>query len=148
MKVVFPGYVAIGKSSVASKDNNFIDLDSFYYKNDNNNYPWYKSYCDLAIKLSESGYNVFTSCHDEVLEYLGLHYNKVVALYPSLKSKEYWKKKCLKRYNQSGKSKDKKAYERVCNYFDEDIKNAKSHGVKVIFLDENSDLEEVCLNVI
>lgn len=145
--MIFPGYVAIGKTFVASKDNNFIDLDSYYFKNCNQNYPWYKTYCDLAIKLSEAGYNVFTACHDEVLKHLSLNYDKVVAIYPSIELKEYWMERTLRRYNKTGKDKDKKAYERVCNYFDNDVANSHTHGIKVIFLDKNSDLESICLKL-
>lgn len=146
--MIFPGYVAIGKTYVSNKDNNFIDLDSYYFKNDNNNCPWYESYCELAIKLSESGYNVFTSCHDEVMKYFSSKYDKVIAIYPLLELKQYWLERALKRYKQTRTKKDKKAYERINKYFDEDIKNSTSHGVKVIFLDKNDDLESICLKAI
>lgn len=146
--MIFPGYIAVGKTFTSGKDNGFIDLDSYYFKSGNKVRLWYEEYCELAIKLSESGYNVFTSCHDEVLKYLSLNYDKILVIYPSLELKSSWIKRTLKRYKETGREKDRRAYERVRRYFDQDVKGAKKYGLKVLFLDENSDLESLCLEKI
>lgn len=69
--MIITGYQGIGKSTLARKENNVIDLESasfWNYENGNKTRPddWYVYYCQVAEHLSKQGYIVFVSCHQQV----------------------------------------------------------------------------------
>ena len=73
--MIITGYQGIGKSTLARKDKNIIDLESSsfwkYDKSCNSKTrceDWYVYYCQVAMDLSRQGYTVFVS----VIKKLGI----------------------------------------------------------------------------
>lgn len=137
--MIITGYQGIGKSTLASRNDKIIDLESgSFWKEDDfvevgNNYSlekversrpkdWYVYYCQMAQHLSRQGYIVFVSCHQEVREYLMRHNEeKFCAIFPSPKLKEDWIKRLEDRYNTSGLDKDLRALEHARKFYDNAI---------------------------
>ena len=76
--MIITGYQGIGKSTLANKRPDIIDLESScFWKTENGvkTRPddWYVYYCQMAEHLSRRGYIVFVSYHPEVREYLENH---------------------------------------------------------------------------
>lgn len=66
--MIIVGYPCIGKSTYAvSHKYKAIDLESSNFIKDGS---WVESYCNVAIGLSEQGYDVFVSSHDDVRKQL------------------------------------------------------------------------------
>ena len=109
--MIIIGYQGIGKSSLAGRNNKFIDLESGnFWVDGKRSDDWYKPYCKIAEHLSEQGYIVFVSSHEVVRQYLVENSRELVALvYPSIELKDAWIDKLEKRYIKSGLEKDYKA---------------------------------------
>ena len=104
------GYQGIGKSTLAGRNNRFIDLESGNFWVDGKRADdWYKPYCQIAEHLSQQGYIVFTSSHEVVRKQLENSGETIVVVYPSIKLKDEWIAKLEKRYEESGLEKDYKA---------------------------------------
>lgn len=77
--MIIIGYPGIGKSSVAGIENGIIDLESHLFHKSSNtingsdDYNWAKRYCDVACDLSNQGFTVCVSSHEEVRNYLEAH---------------------------------------------------------------------------
>lgn len=155
--MIITGYQGIGKSTLARKENNIIDLESasfWNYENGNKTRPddWYVYYCQVAEHLSKQGYTVFVSCHAEVRKYLALHTTeKFCAIFPDPKIKEDWLKRLEDRYNNSKSDKDLRAWEHAKNSFDNDIQTlinecwyGNEYYNNAVFIDDiNYDLQEL-----
>lgn len=130
------GYQGIGKSTLASKDIYYIDLESGNFWIDGKRADnWYKLYCKIAEHLSEQGYVVFVSSHEVVRKQLEDSTEHVVLVYPSIELKDQWINKLEKRYQRSGLEKDYKA-----------LMNAKDRYIENIQELELSDIEhKICL---
>ena len=117
--MIISGYPGIGKSTVASRDLRFVDLESsiFWledeygrkYKPDD----WYKLYCKTAEWLSKQDYIVFVSSHPTVIERLCSSNEKFVLIHPSAKLRQAWVSRLYKRYTETNDDKDYRAYEHV-----------------------------------
>ena len=84
--MIIIGYQGIGKSTLANKNINYIDLESSNFFIDGKRQEnWFIIYCNIANHLSEQGKNVFVSSHEVVRESLKYSKEKVVVVYPSLK---------------------------------------------------------------
>lgn len=120
--MIISAYPTIGKTTLAKKRKDIIDLESSCF--DKNNPNWYVDYCKTAIDLESQGYTVFVSSHKPVQEYLITNHNSnYVMLFYSPILKDYVIKKATERYNCSEKKdKDLRALERIQNHFEEDIK--------------------------
>ena len=104
------GYQGIGKSTLAGRNNKFIDLESSNFWIDGKRADdWYKPYCKIAEHLSQQGYIVFTSSHEVVRKQLEDSDEIVVLAFPSAELKWEWIAKLEKRYEESGLEKDYKA---------------------------------------
>ena len=69
--MIIIGYQGIGKSTLANIDNAYIDLESSNFWHKGERYDnWYIYYGKIAESLSRQNYNVFTSSHREVRDYL------------------------------------------------------------------------------
>lgn len=119
--MIIIGYPGIGKSTLAGKDYKYIDLESSNFKiNGQRSEDWYKTYCKVAEDLSKQGYIVFVSCHSAVREALRGSEEIVAVAFPTVK-KAAWLTKLRDRYEETNSYKDRIAYERVRDHYDEDI---------------------------
>lgn len=139
------GYQGIGKSTLASKDLKFIDLESSSFfvdgKRDDN---WYKIYCNIAERLSKEGYTVFTSSHEVVRNELKKSSEKVICCVPAINLKDLWIIKLAKRYKESNLEKDYKAYMNAKCCYEENIKEIMDSGFKTIVITNmNYDLSKL-----
>ena len=127
--MIIIGYQGIGKSTLASSRTGYIDLESscFFFEKEGmiiRDPDWYKMYCNVAMDLSKQGFNVFTSSHKQVRDYLmkNSKYQIVMAVVPSIDLKDQWIKKLEKRYRQSEFTKDYKAWKNAEDRYEENIK--------------------------
>lgn len=128
------GYQGIGKSSLAGRNNKFIDLESGNFWVDGKRADdWYKPYCQIAEHLSQQGYIVFTSSHEVVRKQLENSSETIVIVYPSIELKDEWIDKLERRYIESGLEKDYKALMNANDRYEENIKelNEYSHRYQV-----------------
>ena len=116
------GYQGIGKSTLAGRNNRFIDLESGNFWVDGKRADdWYKPYCQIAEHLSQQGYIVFR----KQLENSG---ETIVVVYPSIKLKDEWIAKLEKRYEESGLEKDYKALMNAKDRYEENIRELGEYG--------------------
>lgn len=149
------GYQGIGKSTIAGRNNKFIDLESGNFWVDGKRADdWYKPYCNIAEHLSQQGYIVFISSHEVVRKQL-LDSNEVVVLaFPSIELKDEWIAKLEKRYEESGLEKDYKALMNAKDRYEENIKelyNTELSGdlmCKIVLADMDYDLEASLIHLI
>ena len=162
--MIITGYQGIGKTTLASKNDKIIDLESSsFWKfeedrhfrktgNKTRHDDWYIYYCQVAQHLSEQGYTVFVSCHQEVRDWLSKYYkSKFCAIFPSENIKEDWLKRLEDRYNNSKSEKDLRAYEHAKSSYDRDIGqlwyecqyNVEYYHDVVIIRDINYDLQKL-----
>ena len=135
--MIIVGYQGIGKSTIAGKDN-CIDLESGnFWVDGKRSDDWYKPYCQIAIHLSEQGYNVFVSSHEVVRKELEKSEEGIVIIYPSLTLKDEWIDKLEKRYRKTLLDKDYKAWKNAEDRYEEDIKELSKFNIRVL-------REEIC----
>lgn len=140
------GYQGIGKSTLAGRDNKFIDLESGNFWVDGKRADdWYKPYCQIAEHLSQQGYIVFTSSHEVVRKQLENSSEVIVVVYPSIELKDEWIDKLEERYAKSKLEKDYKALMNAVDRYEENIKElSNSIGMlwyEVVIKDMDYDLE-------
>ena len=120
--MIIIGYPGIGKSTLAGRDHKYIDLESSNFKIDGKrSEDWHKAYCKVAEDLSRQGYCVFVSCHSAVREALKGSEEDVAVVYPVGTLEKRWVTKLRDRYNKTNSEKDRMAYERARDHFNEDI---------------------------
>ena len=120
--MIIIGYPGIGKSTLGGRDHKYIDLESSIFKVDGErSEDWYKVYCKVAEDLSRQGYIVFVSSHSVVRETLKSSEEDVAVAYPVGALEKRWVTKLRDRYNKTNSEKDRIAYERAKDHFNEDI---------------------------
>lgn len=120
--MIIIGYPGIGKSTLARRNKDYIDLESScFFINNKRPEDWQVIYCKVAEDLSRQGKVVFVSSHKEVVDELLTTSEKVLAIYPDPKLKDEWIKRLKDRYEFTCLEKDRKAYQRALEHFDEDI---------------------------
>lgn len=125
------GYQGIGKSSLAGRNNRFIDLESSNFWVDGCRHEdWYKPYCQIAEHLSQQGYIVFTSSHEVVRNQLKNSSETVAIVYPSIELKDKWIDKLERRYAESELRKDYKALTNAKDRYEENIKELSEYAYK------------------
>lgn len=130
--MIIIGYQGIGKSTLANKDDKFIDLEScsFWLTNtDGSRYRydnWYEMYCNVAEHLSQQGYIVFISSHEVVRNRLKQSKERVFTLYPDVSLKDQWIKKLAKRYHESRLDKDYRALMNAIDRYEENIREIEN----------------------
>ena len=126
--MIIIGYPGIGKSTLAGKDNKFIDLESKdFWVNKERAENWYIPYCQVAEHLSKQGYIVFTSSHQSVRDWFKCHGTQItVTCFPSLDLKDKWIEKLEKRYNESHLEKDYKALLNAKDRYEQNILELKN----------------------
>lgn len=147
--MIIIGFPCIGKSSVANKPisgyffSGFIDLESSnFVKNDN----WESEYCNVALDLSNQGYNVFVSSHESVREYLSKfqdNYN-IIEVFPNFTMYDEWIRRLENRYRLDPSDKNKRAYDYVSNSFFAAIANMMNDDIELkLILDYNSHINDL-----
>lgn len=130
--MIIIGYQGIGKSTLANKDDKFIDLESssFWVKGENGeivrSINWYEIYVNIAENLSKQGYVVFVSSHEVVRDQLQQSKERVFALYPDISLKDQWVKKLAKRYHESRLDKDYRALMNAIDRYEENIREIEN----------------------
>ena len=119
------GYPGIGKTTLA-KYSNIIDLDSSLFKSLSN---WAEYYVMIANYLSEQGNVVMISSHPEVIKQVIIYSKKACMIYPSLTIKNKWIERIGNRLLDDPSIKNLRAYDRVKNYFEEDINAFKQYNI-------------------
>ena len=159
--IIIAGFTALGKTTLAKKYDNIIDLESSLYqwkyeKNmtleeiennkgkkeriPNDNFP--NNYIE-AIMDAKSNYDiVLTFMHWKLLEYFNKNNIDFYLAYPKLDSGDILKQRCIDRGNteewaQSIKDKVELWYPKLKEY---NIKN-------IIFIDKNECLEDVLIKM-
>ena len=138
------GYQGIGKSTLAGKDNRYIDLESGNFWVDGKRAEdWYKPYCQIAEHLSQQGYVVFTSSHEVVRNQLENSNEVVVLVYPSFELKDKWIEKLYYRYQDSVLEKDYKALMNAKDRYSDNIQELEQSniGYKLVLRTMDYDLE-------
>lgn len=125
--MIIVGYQGIGKSTLAGRGSNYIDLESGnFWVNGNRSDDWYIPYCQIANHLSQQGFDVFVSSHEVVRKELEKSEEQVYVLFPSLDLKDKWIGKLRYRYEHTGLEKDFKALANAEDRYDENIKELMS----------------------
>ena len=139
------GYQGIGKSTLAGRDNKFIDLESGNFWVDGKRADdWYKPYCQIANHLSEQGYTVFTSSHEVVRKELEKSKEKVFVVFPAIDLKDKWVKKLRERYESTGLEKDFKALANAEDRYKENIAELMMGNLKFYEIyDMNYSLKDI-----
>lgn len=137
------GYQGIGKSTLASRNLKYIDLESSNFWFDDaetkqrvRHSNWYEMYCNVAEDLSRQGYVVFVSSHQPVRERLLKSEEYVVACVPSLDLKEQWIEKLHIRFKESGLEKDYKAYMNALDRFTANITEIINSGFDALVIND------------
>ena len=139
--MIIIGYPCIGKTSTADISNGVIDLESSYFNNGNP--KWYQSYINVATDLALQGYTVFISSHSTVVNTLKMQGHPdipVVVFCPALEFKEDWIERAKIRFETSKLSKDERAYNRIKDFFEEDVTALMNSGFKLHLLDNCTNL--------
>ena len=133
--MIIAGFSGIGKSTIAKSNvARIIDLESSDF---NKKDPeWYITYCKVAKRLSEQGFIVFISCHNEVRKYLSQNDIPYVVIYPSEELEYEWIVKLQKRYEKTKLEKDLKALERIEKYFVKDVRDIIDNEKLSIVIDD------------
>ena len=151
--MILIGYQGIGKSTLAYKNNNFIDLESsnFYHEGKRHD-DWYIYYCNIAVNLSMQGFDVFVSSHEVVRNRLKLFnpsFTTVYCVYPSLDLKECWIKKLKDRYDNDKSEKNYKALMNAVDRYTDNILELKNSGFKNIeIISVDYDLQTIIANYV
>lgn len=144
--MILIGYQGIGKSTLAFKENNFIDLESsnFFYK-DKRIDNWYIYYCNIAAHLSKQGFNVFVSSHEVVRNRLKKYFDEpLICIVPSINLKDEWIKKLYERYTNHKSEKNYKAWMNAVDRYENNINEIKNSGIEFIEIENiNYDLENL-----
>lgn len=119
--MIIIGYPGIGKSTIAAdKFNKVIDLESSLFKGQLN------LYCSLAEELSKQGFVVFVSSHPEVREILRSSDEHVEIILPIKQLKLDWQEKLRERYDNNPSEKNKRAFNRVLEFYTDDIEELEN----------------------
>ena len=142
--MIISGYQGIGKSTLAVKSKDFIDLESSnFFIHDQRPEGWHQMYCQVAESLSRQGYDVFVSSHKIVREYLKeFSKEKTILVFPSKEMKENWISKLRSRYEESRSDKDFRALSNAEQFYDKSIDDLLSQTgfLKIVLTSEEYKL--------
>lgn len=133
---IFIGYQGVGKSTVANRNVEYIDLESGnFWVNGKRGDNWHEIYCNIAEHLCQQGKNVFVSSHAVVRERLRESGCDVCVIYPAPHMRAEWIRRLKDRYAETSTEKDYKAWKNAEEKYDEniaDLMNESSFGHIVI----------------
>lgn len=143
--MIIIGYPGVGKTSLAGRYHQYIDLESSNWNGPDNTKPdmWWWSYGKVAEDLSRQGYRVFVSCHPSVQKYFEESNEYIIVLYPSIELKEEWIKRVLDRYERDRSMKNLAALNNVDLYYDKQINSLNNSPFKnkLVLKDMNYTLD-------
>lgn len=120
--MIISGYQGIGKSTLASQDLQYIDLESSnFFVDGKRDDDWYIVYGQIANSLSRQGYHVFVSSHAPVREYLSHSDEELCIVVPAIELKDQWIDKLKKRYEETSLEKDFRAYKNAADRYIENV---------------------------
>ena len=121
-------YPGVGKSTIASKRIDIIDLDSRLFNDDSViSVDFFKRYISVAKYLSKQGKIVLVSSHSDVRkQLLDSHDEKIAEIFPSEKLEDEWIERLRVRWETSGNKSDYHAYWRSKINYVEDVKDMKN----------------------
>lgn len=149
--MIIIGYPGIGKTTLAGRDHKYIDLESSNFKiNGERSEDWYKIYCKVAEDLSRQGYVVFVSCHSAIREALRDSGEDIAVICPIGMLEKKWITKLRYRYEKTNSDKDKMAYERARDHYNEDIVSLYNYPTRyqVWLTNMSYDLESEIIRMI
>lgn len=128
-------YAGVGKTTLATNDKNYIDLDSRFFDD-------MATYALLALYLAAAGHDVLVSAHSEL--YDKLRWYKVrngcdaelIIVYPSIVLREAWCKKLLDRCLASDSDGDIAALFRAVDCYESDIRKMMEREGQQIVIDD------------
>ena len=143
------GYQGIGKSTVASKRDGIIDLESSNFKiNGERDKNWYIIYCRIAVSLACQGYIVLISSHECVRSELqkynpNNHKDKytVVIICPHYTLEDQWIQRLHNRYIQDPSNKNLAAWKDAEAHFVDSIQSMTRSVVFSIILLKSMDYD-------
>lgn len=91
--MIFCGYAGVGKSTAARKLLGVVDLESTPFQRD------WKTYARVAKHMSDQGYVVLVSCHNELREELRRIGAQYIVVYPEKNQKEIYHQRYIERGN-------------------------------------------------
>ena len=91
--MIFCGYAGVGKSTAASKFIRVVDLESTPFQKD------WETYARVAKHMSDHGYIVLVSCHNELREELRRIGAQYMVVYPEKNQKEIYRQRYVERGN-------------------------------------------------
>ena len=155
--IVIAGFGAIGKTVVGNKYDNFIDLESSYYKWDNTgfgnlsseelkgivrpiNKNWPSNYHQAIVEARKKYDVVLTSMHDHVLKFLEQNSIEYYLAFPTLDSAEIIKQRCYARGNN-----ENFVNILIDTLYSFDKKLDNYHPIKILRLNKNEYLEDVLI---
>ena len=142
--MIYVGYQGIGKSTLARKIPNAIDLESgnFFVQGFRHD-DWFMVYANIAHHLSNQGKIVFTSSHKQ----LRVHMNKrgipFTVVFPALELKQQWIAKLKSRWEETKRDKDFRAWVNAEEKYNENIRDLSREKKKIIITDMNYSLEDL-----
>ncbi len=155
--IVIAGFGAIGKTTVGNKYDNFIDLESSYYKWDNTglsnlsseelkgivrpiNKEWPINYYKAIVDAREKYDIVLTSMHEHVLKFLEKNKIDYYLAFPTLDSVDIIKQRCYLRGNNEN-------FVRILidTLYDFNQKINDYHPIEIFIINKNEYLEDVLI---
>ena len=138
--MIIIGYQGIGKSTLAKKCYNYLDLEStntwFEENGERKRWPtWEEIYVNFSVDLSvKQHYTVFTSSHAGVRSELMKHRDEtpIAVCCPVPALREKWIARLNNRYAHSGLDKDYRALMNAWDRYTENIVELMSSGFPVI----------------
>lgn len=141
--MIVVGYQGVGKSTLAKKWVNAIDLESSHFWVDGRRDPqWYIPYCSIADSLSKQGFVVCVSSHEVVRKQLQASEEVKVIVCPSPHLQDEWIAKLQERWDETGLDKDWKALANALDRFADNVGELlnESGFKKVVIMDMDYDL--------
>lgn len=147
--MIYVGYPGIGKSTLASKRLDVIDLESSLFRNIGDN--WAEFYVGVAQHLSTDGKIVFLSTHKNVRDELNKRGITYKVIHPSLALKDEWIDKLSARVYDSKQNgsqeeceKNGRALLRAQLHYEDDVEDLMREDVPKIVIDDiNYVLEKI-----
>lgn len=151
--LIIIGYQGIGKSSINSYNNTFIDFESSLFKIDGDRIDnWYVIYCRQAVAMAKQGHIVLVSSHkcvrDELSTYDQINFS-IATIAPSMRLKSKWISKLHSRYINDRSDKNYAAWKNAEECYDSNIQDiANSTCFSHIFINSmDYDLRKIIMDL-